>query len=84
MMMRTTITLDDDVAERIRSFMRETGVGFKDALNTVLRLGFETRRTRRKATPYNAPAFYLGKTMPGIDIDRIAETLEFLEGPTHP
>jgi hypothetical protein len=83
-MMRTTITLDDDVAERVRAYMQETGVSFKGALNGMLRLGFETRRARKRAAPYSAPAFDLGRTMPGIDIDRIAETLELLEGPTHP
>jgi hypothetical protein len=35
-------------------------------------------------TPYSAPSFDLGPTMPGIDIDRIAEALEFLEGPQSP
>ena len=84
MMMRTTITLDDDIAERLRGVLKEAGIGLKEAVNMTLRLGFEARRARKRTAPYSAPVFNLGRTMPGIDIDRIPETLEFLEGPMHP
>lgn len=37
--MRTTITLDSDVADRLQELMREQGVGFKEAVNDTLRRG---------------------------------------------
>jgi hypothetical protein len=84
MMLRTTVTLDDDTAEYLRIIMSEASVGFKEAINMTLRLGFEARRARKRTAPYSAPTFDLGRTMPSINIDCIPETLEFLEGPMHP
>ena len=38
--MRTTLTLDDDVAAKLKEFVRRKRVPFKEAVNTVLRRGF--------------------------------------------
>jgi len=37
--MRTTLTLDPDVAERLRQRVRRTGQGLKTVVNEALRLG---------------------------------------------
>lgn len=37
--MRTTVTLDEDVAARLRQVSRERGISFKAALNGAIRLG---------------------------------------------
>lgn len=37
--MRTTVTLDADVAAQIRRVMVERGIGFKEAINDTLRRG---------------------------------------------
>lgn len=37
--MRTTVTLDDDVATAVKSAARERGVSFKEALNSAIRAG---------------------------------------------
>jgi hypothetical protein len=37
--MRTTVTLDEDVAAKLRQVSRERGVSFKVALNGAVRLG---------------------------------------------
>lgn len=37
--MRTTVTLDSDLAAKLRALARERGVSFKEALNSTLRRG---------------------------------------------
>jgi len=37
--MRTTVTLDPDVEQIVRRLMRERNIGFKEALNGVIRRG---------------------------------------------
>jgi hypothetical protein len=65
--MRTTVTLDEDVAARVKRLAAERGVSFKEALNALLRAGLDdpSRRARR----YRAPTRRLG-ARPGIDLDK--------------
>jgi hypothetical protein len=37
--MRTTVTLDSDLAAKLRVLARERGISFKEALNSTLRRG---------------------------------------------
>ncbi|MFN8150309.1 MAG: hypothetical protein U0R24_04165 [Solirubrobacterales bacterium] len=39
--MRTTVTLDDDIAARLRDVAHERGVPFKTAINDAIRAGLE-------------------------------------------
>ncbi len=64
--MRTTITLDEDVAARLRRLTRERGISFKDAVNTALRAGLGQERQARR---YAVPTYDMG-LRPGIDLDR--------------
>ena len=52
--MRTTVTLDEDVAQQIRQRMRERRAGFKEVLNELLRRGLQSPEGRE---PYSAPTF---------------------------
>ena len=73
--MRTTITLDEDIARRIEQLQREQGVSFKEAINTTLRKGLGGVRRRQ---PYRIKARPLG-LRPGIDLThalRLAADLE--------
>jgi hypothetical protein len=65
--MRTTVTLDPDVAAKLRRAARERGVSFKAALNDAVRaeLGPSPRAARR----YRMPARRMG-VRPGVDLDR--------------
>ena len=64
--MRTTVTLDDDVAARLKREARERGVSFKEALNTSVRQGLESEAPSQ---PYRMPTRRLG-VKPGVDLDR--------------
>lgn len=74
--MRTTVTIDPDLAARLRRIARERGISFKEALNSMLRAGLGERAGT--ARPYRVPARRLG-LRPGIDLDkglRLAAALE--------
>jgi hypothetical protein len=80
-MTRTTITLEDDVAAKVRAEMRRTGRSFKQTVNDLLRRGAEQTGTvkRRK---FAVRARDLG-LMAGYELDNIGALLEQLEGPAH-
>ena len=66
--MRTTITLDPDVAARLERLTKERSISFKEAVNATLRAGFDADPAVRPA-PYVLPTFEMG-VHPGIDLDR--------------
>jgi hypothetical protein len=65
--MRTTVTLDEDVASKLQWVARERGVSFKAALNDAVRagLGGDGRVSRR----YRMPTRRMGVKR-GVDLDR--------------
>jgi predicted transcriptional regulator len=81
--MRTTITLDDDVAEKLQSEMRRRRTtNFKETLNDVLRRGLLARRGLAATKPFKVRARRLGNK-PGLNYDNVGELLEHLEGVSH-
>lgn len=79
--MRTTLSLDDDVAEILKGEMRRSGSSLKETVNQLLRLGFvaskQKVRKHFKITPRP-----MGLP-PGLSYDNIGELLEAIEGPAH-
>lgn len=74
--MRTTVSLDPDLAARLRTLARERGVSFKEALNSVVRRGLSDGT--EAARPYRVPARHAGLKQ-GIDLTkalRLAAELE--------
>jgi hypothetical protein len=78
---RTTITLDEDTAERIQEEMRQSGRSFKDTVNEAIRIGLSIQKSAIPAG-FKIAAKPLG-VRPGISYDNIGELLEQLEGPLH-
>lgn len=62
--MRTTVTLDPDVAALLRRQMQERGLSLKTALNEAVRSGLRGRDGRAVVTP----VFSMGQ--PAIPLDR--------------
>ena len=68
--MRTTVTLDDDLAIRLERLSQEQGRSFKSLINEALRAGLEVlqrvpeRRASDDAADYTLP-FDLGQTLFG-------------------
>jgi hypothetical protein len=75
--MRTTLTLDPDVAEQIRREMRQRGKGLKAVVNEALRRGLCLERTREAET-FRVIAQDFG-VVPGLDLDRMNQMVDELE-----
>lgn len=65
--MRTTVTLDPDVAARLKAMARERGISFKEALNTAVRAGLGGGR--RVARPFKHVPQPMG-LRPGVTLDK--------------
>jgi hypothetical protein len=77
--MRTTLTLDDDVAALLRRVQEARKVSLKEAVNQALRQGLQQMATPPRRPPYRTPSVSLGRCLIG-SIDDIAEALAAAEG----
>lgn len=81
--MRTTLTLDDDVAAKLRAEMRRSGKSFRDVVNEAIRTGLTIRAARGGRARFKVMPRDLGAAQPGISFDDVAGLIEHLEGPVH-
>lgn len=81
--MRTTLTLDSDVAARIDRERRKRGVPLKDIVNQALRAGLDNLdgQTRRQEA-FRTEGFSLGHSRVG-SVDNVEEVLSRAEGERH-
>jgi hypothetical protein len=77
--MRTTLTLDADVAAKARQGAARTGKPFKSLINAALRIGLDEVLKPAAAKPYRAKPLPLG-LKPGFSYDNISELLAQAEG----
>jgi hypothetical protein len=78
---RTTLSLDDDVANLLNKEIRRSGTSFKQAVNHYLRMGLmaEKKPARKKFVVKPLPL-----SLPhGLSYDKVEELIEALEGPYH-
>lgn len=81
--MRTTLTLDDDVAARLAEQQRRRGVPFRLVVNETLRAGLDGARARPPArTRFSTSGLSLGPSLVG-SLDNIEEVLARIEGERH-
>jgi hypothetical protein len=74
--MRTTLTLDPDVAEKLKEEARRQGVSFKEVVNSNLRRGLSTGDA--PASPYKLRPRSM-RAKPGLDLDRARDLADRLE-----
>lgn len=81
--MRTTLTLDEDVAAALDEFTRrQPGLTFKKAVNELLRTGLYSCTQTAQEAPFQVQPRKLGH-YPGLNYDNINSLLDELEGPAH-
>lgn len=66
--MRTTVTLDDDVAAKLKEEARRQKTSFKEVLNSSVRQGLRAGAPEA-TTPYRLSPRPL-RARPGVDLDR--------------
>ncbi len=80
--MRTTLTIDDDIAVLLEQEVQRSGKPFKAVVNHLLGLGLVQVRQRQPAPRFQVKPRALGLPRSG-NYDNIAAVLEELEGPEH-
>lgn len=79
--MRTTLSLDDDVARLLDKESRKSGASFKEVVNHFLRLGLMvSKRPPRKRFVVSPRKLGLP---PGLTYDNVEQLLDAVEGPAH-
>jgi metal-responsive CopG/Arc/MetJ family transcriptional regulator len=73
--MRTTVTLDDDVAAAVERLRRDRSIGLSEAINELIRAGLTVKRPRKPFRQQSEPIGFK------VDVTNVAEALELLEGP---
>lgn len=80
--MRTTLSIDEDVASLLEQEVRRSGESFKGAVNRLLRLGLMAAHQ-----PQSRKRFVVRPrkiVLPdGLNYDKTEEMIESLEGPAH-
>jgi len=77
--MRTTLTLDDDVAAELERLRLARDARLKDLVNDALRRGLKEMRTRpKRREPFRTRTVVLGR-MRMANIDNIGEALAIAE-----
>jgi hypothetical protein len=80
---RTTVTLETDVAARLEQEQRRRQASFKEVVNDVLRAGLEVLdRGRPAGAAFRTTGFNLGPSLVG-SLDNIEEVLSRAEGERH-
>lgn len=79
--MRTTLTLDDDVAALLRRVLARRKASLKEVVNHALRDGLREmlQRPAKPHRPYRTPSISVGRCL--VDnVDDVAEVLAIAEG----
>jgi hypothetical protein len=77
--MRTTLTLDKDVAAQIERLRKARDQGLKDIVNEALRRGLrEMTEKPKRRTKFRTSTHHGGRLL--IDVDNVAEALAIAEG----
>ena len=79
---RVTLTLDEDVAAKLKSEARRTGRSFRQTVNEALRWGLIQQARAKKQKPFKIHAKNMG-LRPGLNYDCASRLLEQVEGPNY-
>ena len=78
--MRTTLTLDADVAATLKRVQAKAGLTLKEAVNEAMRRGLGAMEGPEEKKPsYRTPSTSLGRCLVG-NVDDVAEALAVAEG----
>ena len=81
--MRTTLTLDPDIAAKAKRGAARLNKPFKEVINAALRVGLDAILAPPGAKPFRTHARPLGLRT-GFSYDNISELIAAAEGEDHP
>jgi hypothetical protein len=77
--MRTTLTIDDKIAQKLKNIAHDTGKSYKQVVNETLRAGMQARGDLAAAKPYRLKPESLGEAAAGYDLVKALALAEHLE-----
>jgi hypothetical protein len=77
--MRTTLTLDDDLAAELKETAYRTGRSFKQVVNTSLRDGLAAAKAPAACKRYRVVPASLGGVHEGVDLDKALQLADALD-----
>ncbi|MCK5378330.1 MAG: ribbon-helix-helix protein, CopG family [Acidobacteria bacterium] len=77
--MRTTLTLDDDLAAALKEMAFTRQESLKQVVNEAIRAGLRAKAAPPAAKSYSLQPAALGRVAPGIDLDRALRLADDLE-----
>lgn len=75
--MRTTLTIDDQLAAELKQVAHESGKSFKEVVNEALRAGLQP--SRQVVAAYHLRPASMGKIKPGFNLNKATELANRLE-----
>jgi len=81
--MRTTLSLDEDIAHELKQRVRRSGRSFEEVVNELLRLALNTSTTIAPSKPLGVTGYDLGAVVPGLNLENAGEALDQIEGSRH-
>lgn len=79
--MRTTLTIDDDVAYGLKKVQEDDPAkSFKEIVNEMLRRGLRSQTSSPNKKKFKVKAYKIGLRK-DLNFDNIEEVLDILEGP---
>jgi hypothetical protein len=75
---RTTLTLDEDVAAKLQAEAKATGQPFRQVVNETLRRGFLAKRAPGARPRFQIVPFSMG-LRPGINLDNVEQLIDDLD-----
>ena len=75
--MRTTLTIEDQIAQALKERAFESGKSFKQVVNETLQAGLESGKPKKRR--YRVKPVSMGKARHGIDLDKANQIAADLE-----
>lgn len=76
--MRTTLTIEDEVAQSIERLRTRERMSFREAVNRLLKAGLQAVESKPASRSYRSRTFDMG-LQPGIDPNRLNQLADELE-----
>ena len=77
--MRTTVTIEDSLYERIQDFSYKKNISLKRAINMLISSGFQTLSEEKETPPFVQESFGMGKPYSEYDLIKALESAGHLE-----
>lgn len=77
--MRTTLTIDDNIAKALKDTAYRSGKSYKQVVNETLRAGLAADRVKDTAASYRLKPVSMGEVSGGYNLTKALELSDYLE-----